>query len=503
MKGRVVLALVLALLAGREASAYRRGVSGYSGNPIINAGLSCELCHGGGGILPTVVLNGPMRVLPGSTNTYTLTISGGTRMYGSLDVSATLGVLMAVEAGTQIMAGELVHSDGKPADGNGEVAFNFQWVAPSSPGLATLYAAGLSSDGGGPNGDETARMAMMVSVDNAPAPNVPPVANPGGPYTGIAGTPLMLDGSMSFDSDGQIVAYLWDFGDGASDTLDKPSHTYAAPGIYTVTLTVTDDDGATGMMTTMANIGVPGNQPPVAHAGGPYSGLVNAAISFDGSRSSDPEGGALTYAWDFGDGTTGAGAMIVHSYAAVGTYPVVLQVTDPDGLSAQAMTMAVVTDPGSPVLIPVTVFAPEKVKVKSDKDKKAKVVVRAELVNLPLDATGCGTVFLYKNDQQVASQQFCLKPPKREHDDDGSSGDEVDILRKNESKIIRLKTENGVVIVPRPFVGSSESARLAAFKILLSDSDAPSVIWTAVVEFGGVQSQSQPVVTAVDVKMKR
>ena len=68
---------------------------------------------------------------------------------------------------------------------------------------------------------------------------------------------------------------------------------------------------------------------PVADAGGPYVGAVNIPLLFDGTGSSDPDGGALTYAWDFGDGVSGTGATPNHTYQAAGTYTVTLRVTSP------------------------------------------------------------------------------------------------------------------------------------------------------------------------------
>jgi PKD domain len=65
---------------------------------------------------------------------------------------------------------------------------------------------------------------------------------------------LTFDGSNSSDSDGSIVSYDWDFGDGATGTGVSPSHTYATGGTYIVWLTVTDDGGATGTDTTTATI---------------------------------------------------------------------------------------------------------------------------------------------------------------------------------------------------------------------------------------------------------
>lgn len=86
------------------------------------------------------------------------------------------------------------------------------------------------------------------------------------------------------------------------------------------------------------------NQPPVANAGGVYTGNEGAAVGFNGIASADPDGDALTFAWDFGDGSAASVAAPSHTYAKYGTYTVTLTVTDPSGASNTATTTATIAD---------------------------------------------------------------------------------------------------------------------------------------------------------------
>ena len=160
-----------------------------------------------------------------------------------------------------------------------------------------------------------------------------PVAEANGPYNGTAGSPVSFSSAGSMDPDGTIQSYLWNFGDGTPTSSEpNPTHTYTTAGTFTVTLTVTDNQGATDSDTaTVTVIGGGGNQPPVAEANGPYSGMVGSRIVFSSAGSTDPDGKIVSYSWNFGDGSTSSQPNPRHIYTAPGTYTATLTVIDNQG----------------------------------------------------------------------------------------------------------------------------------------------------------------------------
>ena len=188
--------------------------------------------------------------------------------------------------------------------------------------------------------------------------NQAPTAEAGGPYVGGQGVPVAVFAFGSSDPEGPLVQYEWDCdGDGVyeiSTTSESGTTcTFGGPGTYTVTLRVTDGSGVTDTDTATITIG---NQAPIANAGGPYSSLLGAAVSVDGSGSTDLDGSLTDYAWDCdaSDGvslvSTGTTAGTTCSYGAVGTFTVTLQVTDDDGATDTTTTSVVVTN-GAPVAV--------------------------------------------------------------------------------------------------------------------------------------------------------
>ncbi len=193
-------------------------------------------------------------------------------------------------------------------------------------------------------------------VSNAPADcaptapgggNTPPTADANGPYTGSAGVAVQFSSAGSNDSDGSITGYAWNFGDGASSSAANPSHTYSSAGNYTVSLTVTDNDGDTGADATTADIAPPANVPPTAEANGPYTGSAGVAVQFSSAGSNDSDGSITGYAWDFGDGNTSSAENPSHTYSSAGNYTVSLTVTDNDGGTGTDATTADIAPPAN------------------------------------------------------------------------------------------------------------------------------------------------------------
>jgi PKD repeat protein len=147
-----------------------------------------------------------------------------------------------------------------------------------------------------------------------------------------------------------IVSYQWGFGDGAAAMGRTTSHSYSAPGSYTVTLTVTNDGGK--FATASQTIAVTASALPTpAFVFSPSAPVVGQAVQFNASASTAATGRSLVgFAWNWGDGATGSGQLASHSYALAGTYNVTLTVADDAGQSSTA-TQTVNVGLGNPIAV--------------------------------------------------------------------------------------------------------------------------------------------------------
>ena len=115
-----------------------------------------------------------------------------------------------------------------------------------------------------------------------------------------------------------------------------------------MTLTVTDNDSATGSVTDTITVtsGAPNLTPTASFTANPSSGQAPLTVSFDATASSDLDGTIESYAWDFGDGSTGSGQTTSHEYTSAGTHTVTLTVTDNDSATGSATATITATSSG-------------------------------------------------------------------------------------------------------------------------------------------------------------
>jgi PKD repeat protein len=201
-------------------------------------------------------------------------------------------------------------------------------------------------------------MNLPVNFSEAQDINIAPVAD----FTYSPTLVLSVNQTISFTDTstsaaigGSIVSWLWDFGDGTGSTLQNPTHAYSVAGAYTVTLTVTDDDGLTDSESKEITIYGPFTLylPPTADF--TYTTFilltVNQTISFT-DTSTDTDGSIVSWLWNFGDGTTSTVQHPTHAYSVAGAYTVTLTVTDDDGLTdSESKEIAI----GTISLIPINV----------------------------------------------------------------------------------------------------------------------------------------------------
>lgn len=178
----------------------------------------------------------------------------------------------------------------------------------------------------------------LTAIDTCTATvaNVAPVAVITSNLGTQEGDVMAFSGTSTSDtaSDLPLLVYAWNLGDGTTFSGSTVSHAYADEGTYSVSLTTTDDDGASDTATMSVTVS---NAAPVATISSVTTGhadiLPGDNVSLTGTGTDKGTADILSYKWDLGDGNTSTSATTVHAYAAAGNYTVKFTATDDDGAS--------------------------------------------------------------------------------------------------------------------------------------------------------------------------
>lgn len=215
-------------------------------------------------------------------------------------------------------------------------------------------------------------------------------------------SPLMVtfNGASSTDADGTITAYVWNFGDGGTDTGPSVQHTFTttqAIEVFTVRLTVTDDDGATSDVTQSIEVradggGDGGTGVPTARFTVDRSiGVDPLTVTFNATTSTPGSGTIAAYNWNFGDGSTATGANPTHTFSP-----------DPEVTTIYPATLFVwnSNDQVDTMQLEIIVIVPEE---DSDDDPVADIFVTdPDLIYASDDKPGVPSLFEVKLDPRAS-----------------------------------------------------------------------------------------------------
>ena len=222
---------------------------------------------------------------------------------------------------------------------------------PPSVTFPSTDVASLSVDATNHRVQHAATVVALASNTAAaacppPPANAPPTASFTAPVTTLSLLPVQFT-DLSSDSDGRVVAWAWDFGDGTASSLRSPTHPFTLPGRYTVKLTVTDDGGATGSVSHAIDVST--NQPPVAaFTVSPASPAARDVVTLT-DRSTDDDG-VVSRAWNV-DGLPFTGT-VVEAKACPPSMRVTLDVTDHAGQAGEATQEIAVSGSSGDIPVP-------------------------------------------------------------------------------------------------------------------------------------------------------
>ena len=365
-------------------NASQSGIPAYSLNATGSS--SCHNCHSFSDSAPSnsLAITGINSVLAGSTNSYSIKLIAPYTQpvsFGGFDLSTSAGTLLSTDAETSIINSELVHSDRKATIDTGssyDVQWAFDWQAPAVAGTTTLSACGLPVNGDGeevPSDHHGSDDGLVACTTFNIQVLQKPTAIAGNNQTLTENNNVLLDGSLSSDTDGSISSYLWEQTAGTIATLNDASSANAdfiAPNVSSNTtdelifrLTVTDNDGLTDTDTLSIFVqdALVTNQPPIASAGNNQSVNETTIVNLDASASTD-DGTISSYLWEQTGGTYTVALSNTGIVNPTFTAPAVdssgdvlnfqLTVTDDLGVSATDTVMITINDVDTPPTAKIT-----------------------------------------------------------------------------------------------------------------------------------------------------
>ena len=283
------------------------------------------VCTGSSTILDAGISAASYIWTPTGDTTRTITVSSG----GTFSVTATSSYGCVATASSTVTMGTAINinlDDVSFCQGDSAVldagypGMTYSWTTGATTQSITIYSAGSY----GVTVDDNSGCTGSITV-NAQL-NPIPVAN----FTTnsvCAGNVTQFTDASSIAS-GLITDWSWDFGDTTYSTDQNPTHIYANPGTYTVSLTATSIEGCSHTVSNVVTV----NPLPVANFA---SGTACQGSSLAFSNSSTVSSGIITtYAWNFGDGATSSLQNPAHLYSGSGNFNVNLTVTTAGGCSA-------------------------------------------------------------------------------------------------------------------------------------------------------------------------
>ncbi len=252
--------------------------------------------------------------------------------------------------------GQALKFDWLLSDGTHRHDASFYWEAPKGG----VHFITLTVDDGQGKKNSIARESIRLLV------NRPPVAMVDSIIYSCTGMTILLNGSRSYDPDGDPITMQWEFGDGTFSTETNPAHVFTKPGFYLVKLILSD--GFADQPTTATIPVIIEGSPQAFQSFSDTMICVNAPLTFDGTRSTDPNGPLGSYTWDFGDGLNALGSIVTHAYSKPGTYYVTLTVIGNGSgrcskVNQATSTIHVVEGPTAEFSLPEAVSIGEEVNV--------------------------------------------------------------------------------------------------------------------------------------------